>query len=113
MLRDDSTMVITAARSDRTSFGCGSDSQITWFGKAFLADALNETTSFLEAFEKAKGYVVEWEVREHEAQSSEPQIASSRSIEAKLEKWSRGLPASKPIPFSPTVTPKSSTDPAQ
>ena len=113
VLRDDSTMVITAARSDRTSFGCGSDSQITWFGKAFLADALNETTSFLEAFEKAKGYVVEWEVREHEAQSSEPQIASSRSIEAKLEKWSRGLPASKPIPFSPTVTPKSSTDPAQ
>ena len=112
-LRDDSTMVITAARSDRTSFGCGSDSEITWFGKAFLADALNETTSFRDAFEKARGNVAEWEVREHEAQSSEPQIASSRSIEAKLERWSRDLPASKPIPFTPTVTAKPLAAPAQ
>ena len=112
-LRDDSTMVITAARSDRTSFGCGTDSEITWFGKAFLADALNETTSFPEAFAKAKSYVAEWEVREHEEQHSEPQIASSRSIEAKLESWSRNLPVSAPIPFSPTVTPKPSIDPAK
>ncbi len=105
-LRDDSTMVIASARSDRTSFGCGSDSEITWFGKALLADALNETTSFPDAFAKARDYVAEWEALEHEVQHSEPQIASSRSIEAKLERWSRSLPASKPIPFLPTVTPK-------
>ena len=105
-LRDDSTLVITAARSDRTSFGCGADSEITWFGKAFLADALNETTSFPDAFKRAKALVGEWEAREKEAQDSEPQIASSRSIEGKLEKWRRALPASEPLPFSPTVTAK-------
>ena len=41
-LRDDSTLVITSARADRTSFGCGADSDITYFGKAFLAEALNQ-----------------------------------------------------------------------
>mgnify|MGYP000964042391 CR=1 FL=1 len=32
---------------------------------------------------------------------SEPQLASSGSIEAKLESWSRSLPAHPPIPFAP------------
>ena len=49
-LREAHTMIITAARSDRTSFGCGSDSQITWFSKAFLVDALNHTTDFHAAY---------------------------------------------------------------
>ena len=103
-LRDDSTMVITAARSDRTSFGCGSESEITYFGKAFLAEALNQTTSFADAFAMAKDAVAEWEVRDHEELQSEPQIASSRSIEAKLGKWSRALPAAAPIPFAPAAS---------
>jgi hypothetical protein len=53
-IRDESTMVMTSAREDRTSFGCGADSDITYFGKAFLADALNRTTSIPEAFALAK-----------------------------------------------------------
>ncbi len=105
-LRDDSTLIITAARSDRTSFGCGSESEITYFGKAFLTEALNQTTSIPDAFALARDKVAEWEARDHEEQQSEPQMASSRSIEAKLEKWSRGLPASVPLPFSPTVSAK-------
>jgi hypothetical protein len=40
-LRDDSSMVITSARTDRTSFGCGTQSEITYFGRAFLSEALN------------------------------------------------------------------------
>ena len=100
-LRDDSTMVITAARSDRTSFGCGSESEITYFGNAFLADALNATTSLPLAFARAKALVAEWETRDKESEPSEPQIASSPSIEAKLEKWRSGLSESGPIPFEP------------
>ena len=34
-VRDDSTMVLTSARADRTSFGCGTESDITYFGTAF------------------------------------------------------------------------------
>ena len=49
-LHDDSTMVITSARPDRTSFGCGVESDITYFGQAFLVEALNRTTSLPDAF---------------------------------------------------------------
>ncbi|HET9034100.1 MAG TPA: C13 family peptidase [Dokdonella sp.] len=100
-LRDDSSMVITAARSDRSSFGCGSESEITYFGNAFLADALNETTSITEAFAKAKATVAEWEARDDVEEPSEPQIASSPGIEAKLDAWREGLPAHAPVPFTP------------
>ena len=103
-LRDDSTLVITAARSDRTSFGCGAESEITYFGKAFLAEALNETRSLPEAFEKARSTVEAWETRDREDPHSEPQIASSRSIEAKLDKWSRALPPAPVVAFSATAT---------
>ena len=99
-LRDDSTMVITSAREDRTSFGCGSDSDITYFGKAFLAEALNETTSIPDAFAQAKKSVDAWEAAGKE-EHSEPQIASTRSIEAKLEAWRRTLKPAASVPFKP------------
>ncbi|HEX5123979.1 MAG TPA: C13 family peptidase [Rhodanobacteraceae bacterium] len=99
-LRDDSTMVITSAREDRTSFGCGADSDITYFGKAFLAEGLNGTTSIPEAFAQAKKSVDAWETAGSE-EHSEPQIASTRSIEAKLEAWRRALKPGAPVPFEP------------
>ncbi|SFR62642.1 Uncharacterized conserved protein [Marinobacter daqiaonensis] len=33
-LRDSNTLIMTSAREDRTSFGCGDDSEMTWFTKA-------------------------------------------------------------------------------
>jgi len=99
-LRDDSTLVITSAREDRTSFGCGADSDITYFGKAFLAEALNDTTSIPQAFAQAKKSIDAWETAD-EDEHSEPQIASTRSIEAKLEAWRRTLKPGTPVPFAP------------
>lgn len=98
-LRDDGTMVVTASRADRTSFGCGSGSKITWFGKAFFADALNRTTSIREAFDLAKAEVRQWEIDEGVEERSEPQIASNRRIEAKLDEWLRGRKIGPAIPF--------------
>ena len=99
-LRDDSTLVITSAREDRTSFGCGAESDVTYFGKAFLAEALNDTTSIPEAFAQAKKSIDAWETADKD-EHSEPQIASSRSIEAKLEAWRRTLKPGTPVPFAP------------
>ncbi|HEX7769783.1 MAG TPA: C13 family peptidase [Dokdonella sp.] len=99
-LRDDSTMVMTSARSDRTSFGCGVESEITWFGKAFLAEALNETTSLREAFDLAQAKVRRWEADE-QAEHSEPQLATSTSIENRLERWRSQLSPRPPFPFVP------------
>src|SRR3546814_19726419 len=63
-LRGPGTLVLTAARSDRSSFGCGSDSDITYFGKAWLVDALNRTPDFIEAFNRASGAISQWEQTE-------------------------------------------------
>ena len=108
-LRDDSTMVIASAREDRTSFGCGADSDITYFGKAFLAEALNQTTSIRDAFDIAKKSVDSWETADKE-EHSEPQIATSRSIEAKLASWQRTLKVGAPVPFVPVSQSQSSED---
>lgn len=102
-LRDESTMVIASARADRTSFGCGADSEITWFGKAFLAEALNRTTSVRDAFELAKTSVTEWEKADEE-EHSEPQIATTPQIEAKLASWQRTLKPGAAMPFVPVAT---------
>lgn len=98
-LRDDSTMVLASARADRTSFGCGAESDITYFGKAFLADALNRTTSLREAFDLAAATLREWEAAD-QVEHSEPQIATSSSIENKLEQWRKRLPSRPPLPFA-------------
>ena len=90
-LKDDHSLVMTAARADRTSFGCSDDAEFTWFGRAYLERALNQTTSFTEAFGKARTLVEQWETRDHEVHS-EPQIAKGALIEAKLEQWRATLP---------------------
>lgn len=33
-IKDSNTLILTSAREDRTSFGCGDDSEMTWFTKA-------------------------------------------------------------------------------
>jgi len=99
-LRDSHTMIITAARSDRTSFGCGSDSQITWFGKAFLTEALNQTTDFHDAYLRARTTIAGWEKRDGET-PSEPQYWAGTDIQQKLDAWRATLPSTAAVPFVP------------
>lgn len=98
-LKNSTSMVITAARADRTSFGCGSESDITFFGKAFFVNGLNQTDSFRGAFEIARQLVAEWE-EEAGQTPSEPQIATTPLIEAKLAQWRRGITLGPPQPFT-------------
>lgn len=72
-LRHATTMVMTAARADRTSFGCSNESEWTWFGDALFNHALRQTTSLPQAFEMAKGLIGTWEARDR-FKPSEPQI---------------------------------------
>jgi hypothetical protein len=101
-LSDPHTLVITAARADRTSFGCGHDSEITWFGKAYLTEALNQTTDFRAAFDIASKQISTWE-READYESSKPQVSEGALIGAKLEQLRATLPSSSAVPFVPTV----------
>jgi hypothetical protein len=53
-LADPRTQVITAAASDRKSFGCDDKRQLTYFGEAFYRDALRGAGSLQAAFEAAR-----------------------------------------------------------
>jgi hypothetical protein len=97
-LRDTRTLVITASRADRTSFGCGSDSNITWFGKAYLAEAMNQTTDFERGFDLAAHRIREWELRDAETPSI-PQIAAGAALRRHLAAWRGGLPPAAAVPF--------------
>src|SRR5690606_23895545 len=45
-LEGPDTLVLTAARHDRRSFGCSDDSDMTYFGRAYFVDALPKASSF-------------------------------------------------------------------
>lgn len=88
-LADEKTLVITAAAADKTSFGCGDDNDFTYFGKAYFADAMSRSDSFIEAFTQAKELVTEREKAESET-PSEPQISIGSEIGARLDVFQAG-----------------------
>ena len=84
-LRDANTVVIAASAADRTSFGCESGRDFTYFGEAYFKDALGETASFTAAFEIAKERVGKKEAAE-KLEPSLPQIWVGAAIAAQLKK---------------------------
>jgi hypothetical protein len=83
-LRDENSIVITAAAPDRTSFGCEAGREFTYFGQAFFRDALAKTRSFTEAFEIAKHLITQQEAAE-KLTPSLPQISVGRAIAEMLK----------------------------
>lgn len=82
-LKDESTIIITAAAADRTSFGCSDDSDLTYFGEAFYQDALPKAKSLREAFELAKAAIAQREKAEG-LEASLPQASFSPALEERL-----------------------------
>lgn len=72
-LRDERTLVMTASDAASSSFGCGSDSDFTWFGKALFNEELRRTRSFTAAFERAAASIRRREAEE-KRDPSNPQI---------------------------------------
>jgi len=92
-LKSPNTLVITAARADRVSFGCSEQSDFTYFGRALFAEALQQTTDIAKAFTLAQTSVAEREQADH-YQASEPQIWAPEQV---VEHWRR-LTQSQPTP---------------
>jgi len=99
-LRGPGTLVLTAARTDRSSFGCGSDSNITYFGKAWLVDGLNKTDDFVGAFQLAKNDIAGWE-KDQKLTPSEPQIDVGTGIAQQLAAWRKEVTPGSAVPFTP------------
>ena len=92
-LASPTSLVITSARTDRTSFGCGADADLTYFGRAYLAEALNQSTDLSAAFDIARRHIQQRE-RADGFESSEPQISNGASIAAQLARWRDQQPGS-------------------
>ncbi|MGB3873817.1 MAG: C13 family peptidase [Stenotrophomonas sp.] len=105
VLKAPNRMVITAARKDRPSFGCGNTDSATWFGRAFLVEALNATNDFASAFKAASATVRQREVEEGEL-PSQPQFFAGKAIAPVLASWRSGLPASPAVPYPFTHAPR-------
>jgi hypothetical protein len=82
-LKNDNTIILTAAAEDRTSFGCSDDNDLTYFGEAFYRDALPKAPSLRAAFEAAKAAILKRETEEGETPSN-PQAYFGKAIEQKL-----------------------------
>ena len=82
-LRDEYSLILTAARADRQSFGCAHENQWTYFGEAYFSQALSQEGDFIRAFERARELIAERERRERK-QPSEPQMHAGPAIAAKL-----------------------------
>jgi hypothetical protein len=82
-LRDDRSMIITAASADRQSFGCGALSDATYLAQALFGEALRKTYSFETGFEQARALIEQWE-REKNQKPSQPQIHIGTQIRKKL-----------------------------
>jgi hypothetical protein len=91
-LEDDHTLVMTAARRDRSSFGCTSEADFTYFGDAYFAKGLETTRSFITAFDRARAAIAKREATEH-LLPSEPQIAIGEAIRPKLASFEQQLAA--------------------
>ncbi len=85
-LQNDDTLIVTAARSDRPSFGCGADSTATFFGRAWMVEGLNRTIDFAEAFRHAQGRIRAWEKLEGD-EPSHPQVSEGKQIAKRLADW--------------------------
>ena len=84
-LQDDKTLIITAARADRVSFGCSEENDFTYFGRALFAEALQQTDDLQRAFKLAQASVAERE-KADEFEPSEPQIWPAKAVLAQWRK---------------------------
>jgi hypothetical protein len=96
-LANEHTLIMTAARADRTSFGCSNEAEWTYFGDAYFNHALRTESSFIDAFQTARTLITTWEAKQ-KFTPSEPQI----SVGAKITAILGALPA----PSAPSAPPE-------
>jgi hypothetical protein len=84
VLRNPNRMIITAARPDRTSFGCSEDLKYTFFDQCVL-ESLPMVQNFVTLADKAKECVGERETKEGAMPPSEPQVYVGAAIAPALQ----------------------------
>jgi hypothetical protein len=92
-LKDEFTLILTASAADRTSFGCGTESNATYFADALFQHALRFEDSFVKAFEVARERIAEREKEQKVNPPSDPQMYVGGEMAAKLPRLEAALRA--------------------
>lgn len=96
-LRGDNTLIMTAADEEHTSYGCGSSSELTFFGRAVFDEQLRTTHSFEEAFTRAVPVIAQREIDAKKNDGfSNPQISVGSSIRNVLDDLARDTVEHRP-----------------
>jgi hypothetical protein len=86
VLKGDNRMILTAARPDRTSFGCGQDNKYPFFDTCVLA-TIHAVHGFPELADKVRACVAQREADTGMSPPSEPQVFVGPKIAAALPRW--------------------------
>ena len=105
-LASEDTLIMTAADATHTSYGCGTRSELTFFGRAVFDEQLRQTHSFTGAFAKAVPLIQQREVEAGKADGfSNPQIRVGTRIAPVLEALEQRLGAGEGSEAGATIKP--------
>ena len=93
-LKDERTLIATAAAADKQSFGCSNESEFTYFGKAVLAEQLTIERHLPTAFANAADAIKAREAAEGK-EPSNPRLFVGGAIAPKLRHLAEQLQAAR------------------
>jgi hypothetical protein len=91
LLTNDQTIIVTAASSQRPSFGCAPGNDWTFFGDALMNHALRKPQKFDAAVAEAFGLITQWEGT-LELKPSRPQVFVGENARIWLELLENKMP---------------------
>jgi hypothetical protein len=110
-LQNDTTVTMTAASSEKPSFGCRAENDWTFFGDALINNAMRQPTPAADAFAAARVLISQWETAENLSPSN-PQVDIGLNAPTWLDKLDArvprgatprvGRPANAPVTATPT-----------
>ena len=92
LLTNDQTVIVTAASSQRPSFGCTPGNDWTFFGDALMNNALRKPQKFDAAVAEATGLITKWEDA-LELKPSRPQVFIGENARIWLDVLENKMPA--------------------
>lgn len=101
-LASDTSVVISAAAADRSSFGCSPGNDWTYFGDALVNRAMRKPQPLEAAFAEAGAAVAGWEAT-GKLKPSNPQVSIGKDVGRWLEPLEKRVPqqATAPVGRSP------------
>ena len=96
-LQNETTVTMTAASSEKPSFGCRAENDWTFFGDALINNAMRQPTSSRDAFVAARTMVSQWEASGR-LDPSNPQIDVGSNARVWLDKLDARVPTTASAP---------------